>query len=97
MSDPRDDEPFAQGDGTLLQLRQQSFDPDDLGTRIQTPVNTVAMEVPAEVTAPAPSLEPSDDPLARIERQLAEIAHVVHGLQRRLDSIDGALARFLAR
>jgi hypothetical protein len=71
-----------------MQLRQQPWDFDDFGTRV------LPVEVPTASDSGAPI---ATDPLARIEQRLEELARSMNGLQRRLDSIDTALARFLAR
>lgn len=121
-------EPFAFGDGTLMQLREQHWDFDELGTIVAPPVRepraVQAVEplvaVPVEIgeetkllpiaVAPlagetagervdetveaAPAVT---DPLARIEQRLEELTRAVLSMQRRLDSIDQAMARFLTR
>lgn len=108
-------EPFAFGDGTIMQLREQHWDFDELGTMMVTPSRPAAPEIGEEtkllpiaappaiaeetvteaVAAPAPAIEM--DPLVRIEQRLEELTRAVLAMQRRLDSIDQAMARFLTR
>jgi hypothetical protein len=110
-------EPFAFGDGTLMQLREQHWDFDELGTMMVTPSSGSAparetVEIGEEtkllpVAPPAPPLGEAvetaaaegmaGDPIARIEQRLEELTRAVLGMQRRLDSIDQAMARFLTR
>lgn len=61
----------------------------------QTPPYAQSFEIDDYRTRIVPN--PPSDPLARIEQQLADLIHVVESLQRRLDSIDATLARFLVR
>ena len=98
MSD--NDGVFAFGEGTLMQLREQSFDLDELGTRVATsPGLTVAAEPGADAVVLPIAGQPSipDDPLARIEQRLEELTRAMVAMQRRLDSIDVTIARVLAR
>lgn len=110
-------EPFAFGDGTIMQLREQHWDFDELGTMVVTPARPAAAEIGeetkmlpiaappalvepaaepvAEIAAAAPALE--TDPLVRIEQRLEELTRAMVSMQRRLDSIDQAMARFLTR
>ena len=114
MSDTK--EPFAFGEGTLMQLRDQQWEFDELGTRMigrarqeeeigtqiiappqsrpegvtQAPVESAAAESVVAATTSA-------DPLVRIEHRLEELTRAVLLMQRRLDSIDAAMARFLTR
>ncbi|HEY0141183.1 MAG TPA: hypothetical protein VGF48_09820 [Thermoanaerobaculia bacterium] len=117
-------EPFAFGDGTLMQLREQHWDFDELGTMmVPAAARRETAPAPVETVAPAPLeletveigeetkilpvaarpilgiVEPAAaaDPLARIEQRLEELTRAVLSMQRRLDSIDQAMARFLTR
>lgn len=91
---------FAFGEGTLMQLREQAWELEDLGTRVATsPGLTVAAEPGADAVVLPIADQPSipDDPLARIEQRLEELTRMMHSMQRRLDSIDVTVARVLAR
>lgn len=101
-------EPFAYGDGTLMQLREQRWDLDEEATRVigQPPQDDPEMGTqiiaPTRRTDVATATVPtaaavSDDPLVRIEHRLDELTRAMMSMQRRLDSIDAALARVLAR
>lgn len=105
-------EPFSFGDGTLMQLREQHWDFDELGTMMvpaaaaaPDPLETVEIgeETKLLPVAAAPPMlavaEPvaAADPLVRIEQRLEELTRAVLSMQRRLDSIDQAMARFLTR
>jgi hypothetical protein len=117
MSDTK--EPFAFGEGTLMQLRDQQWEFDELGTRMigrapQPAPQPVAEEEMGTQIIPPPQSRPegvtqaapiesaaaatsSADPLVRIEHRLEELTRAVLLMQRRLDSIDAAMARFLTR
>ena len=114
MSDTK--EPFAFGEGTLMQLRDQQWEFDELGTRMigrtpqpaaqpaphLVPEEEMGTQIIATHPAPAESAATAEaassaDPLVRIEHRLEELTRAVLLMQRRLDSIDAAMARFLTR
>lgn len=84
--------PFAFGDGTLMQLREQPWQFDESATLAITPGVSRAAEI-----APPPPAAASPDALVRIEQRLDELSRTMHALKKRLDSIDAALARVLTR
>lgn len=93
---------FAYGEGTLMQLREQSWQLDDLGTCVVAPAPVAAPELLADATvampvAEAPAVAAPSSPDAVADDRLARIERKLDALQRRLDSIDLALARFMAR
>ena len=95
-----DNNVFAFGEGTLMQLREQQWDFEDLGTRVATsPGVVVAAEPGADAVVLPVAAEPSapEDPLVRIAQRLDELTRMMQAMQRRLDSIDTTVARMLAR
>lgn len=80
----REKEIFPIGEGTIMQMRDQVLELEEFGTRIAAgaPIVTVAAE-----QANSASLE------AKVDLLLSAVA----SMQRRLDSIDQALARALSR
>ncbi len=81
------DDPFPIGDRTILQLRNQPFALDDYGTMV-TPGSSPAVEGSDALPA---------DPLQRLEQKLDAALRAIEALQRRLDSMDAAIARALSR
>ena len=89
---------FPFGEGTLMQLREQPWEFEELGTRVIAPQRaamTIATEEPPPQAAALPVAE--GDPLVRIERKLDELTRAMQTLQRRFDSIDATIARALAK
>lgn len=92
--EPADDTPFTYGDGTMMLLRSQAFDvQEDFGTVVSGPAHlpSPGMDIPLPIAAP------EEDPLVRMERKLDTALRQIEKLQQRLESIDLALARAVAR
>ena len=92
---------FAYGEGTLMQLREQPWQLDDLGTCVIAPAPAAPPELLADATVAMPAEEPAADvaasATATAEDRFDRLERKLDALQRRLDSIDLALARFMAR
>jgi hypothetical protein len=89
-----DEDPFAYGDQTVLQLRAQPFAvQDELGTVVTMPIDTDRRQAnPALNTVFA-----EEDPIARLEAKLDTALRQIAALEKRLESLDLTLARTLAR
>jgi hypothetical protein len=83
---PVEEDPFAYGDRTMLQLRTATFD---------VPAEPAVEEKFGTVMMPVPAVE--DDPVARIEQKLDLALRQIAALQHRLESLDATLARVLNR
>lgn len=83
---PFEDDPFAYGDQTVLQLRTATFD---------VPAEPVVEEKFSTVMMPVPAVE--EDPIVRIEHKLDLALRQITALQQRLESLDATLARVLSR
>jgi hypothetical protein len=91
-----ENEPFSFGDSTILQLRNQDFEPaDEFGTVVLKPGQALDTE-PAGIEAPAAAAQ-SEDPLVRIEQKLDAALRQLHSLQQRLESLDATIAKVLMR
>ena len=96
--DPENDAPFSYGDGTMMQLRSQSFElPEDFGTMMVAgpSASRAGSDVALPIAPPAPSLE--NDPLVRMEQKLDLALRQLERLQQRIESLDLTMARVLNR
>lgn len=82
---PSEDDPFAYGDHTMLQLRTATFDVPAAEPAPEEKFGTVVM--------PAPPVE--EDPIVRIEQKLDLALRQITALQQRLESLDTTLMRVL--
>jgi hypothetical protein len=82
---PFDDDPFAYGDQTVLQLRTATFDVPAEAPEPEPAFGTVMM--------PVPPVE--EDPIVRIEQKLDLALRQITALQQRLESLDTTLMRVL--
>jgi hypothetical protein len=95
-----DENPFAYGERTVLQLREQPFQvQDELGTVVTMPIDT-NVRIPLAAAPPPSPLETvfaEEDPIARMERKLDSALLMIEKLQHRIESLDLTLARVLSR
>lgn len=101
------EEPFAIGESTIFQMRNQDFGPlaprgdvesVEFGTVMQKPsleTQAAQIEVPVIESEPAPAA--IEDPLVRIEQKLDLALRQLHAMQQRLESLDATVARSLLR
>ena len=83
-----EDNPFAYGEQTVLQMRSQTFEvEDELGTVVAMPIDT----------NPRKTLLVEEDALIRLERKLDIALQHIEKLQHRIESLDMTLARVLSR
>jgi hypothetical protein len=89
-----EEDPFAYGDQTVLQLRAQPFTvQDELGTVVTMPLETDRRERNPALN----TLFAEEDPIARLEGKLDAALRQIAALEKRLESLDVTLARALAR
>lgn len=91
--DGQQKEVFPFGDGTIMQLREQALELEDFGTRV---LSSAAMPA-AVVTEPPPMIGVAAEPASALEAKVDLLLQAVAAMQRRLDSIDQAIARVLSR
>ena len=86
---PRNEEnPFAYGEQTVLQMRTQPFEvEDELGTVITMPIDT----------NPRKTILIEESVLLRLEGKMDEALRHIDRLQQRIESLDMTLARVLSR
>ena len=95
-----EDDPFAYGEHTVLQMRAQPFQvQDELGTVVTMPIETnVRMPLAAvEPSVPLDTVFAEEEPMARLERKLDTALRQIEKLQQRIESLDLTLARALSR
>ena len=96
IPDPENDAPFTYGEGTVMQLRSQSFQlPDDFGTMMvaASAPSSPGADIPLPIAAPVAE----EDPLVRVELKLDVALRQLERLQQRIESLDLTLARALNR
>jgi hypothetical protein len=96
--DPDNDAPFAYGDGTVMQLRSQSFHlPDDFGTMMvsEPSASSAGSDIALPIALPAAAQD--DDALVRMEQKLDLALRQLERLQQRIESLDLTMARVLNR
>lgn len=91
--DGQQKEVFPFGDGTIMQLREQALELEEFGTRVLS-----STALPATVvTEPPPMIAVAAEPATSLEAKVDLLLQAVAAMQRRLDSIDQAIARVLSR
>jgi hypothetical protein len=88
------EEPFAIGESTIFQMRNQDFGPaEEFGTVMQRPsLETQAAQIEVPIVEST-----TEDPLVRIEQKLDAALRQLHAMQQRLESLDATVARSLLR
>jgi type II secretion system (T2SS) protein E len=95
----RPDGPFQFGTETLLRSQNAPLEFERAEESIGTETRQVPMPLPEPTAPPAATAAPPppESQLDRIERQLAELLRHIDSLQRRIEAIDGTLARMISR
>jgi type II secretion system (T2SS) protein E len=95
----RPDGPFQFGTETLLRSQNAPLEFERGEESIGTDTRQIPMPLPDPAAAPAATAAPAppESQLDRIEKQLSDLVRHIDSLQRRIEAIDGTLARMISR